>query len=90
MGSSSIVHQTFIGTKDNHVTIPIGSFNLNDQFFQKKKKKQFQKKTQKFFGAKNSLFEVDVIEPGHPMGVRGPKGYWKHHLRGWKSTLKKR
>ena len=80
MGSSSIVHQTFIGTKDNHVTIPNRSFNLNDQFFPKKK--QFKKKTRKLFSAKNSLFEVDVIEPGHPMGVRGPKGYWKHHLRG--------
>lgn len=45
---------------------------LNHHF----KKKTVPKKQHGKLGALNASlqFEVDVIEPGHPMGVRGPWG----------------
>lgn len=47
---------------------------LNHHFFQKQKADP--KKQHGNLGALNASlqFEVDVIEPGHPMGVRGPWG----------------
>lgn len=50
--------------------LQIERFSNHHFFF---KKKQFQKKHGNLGALNASLqFEVDVIEPGHPMGVRGP------------------